>query len=266
MTAQQRNAELVKLLQADLQGRSESQFAWAQFCATLSKAQALRQVLFPGLQNSAGLIQDITLNGNPAVYNGNPTQDFFNDFIATEECDGTGDYFSTVSNATINVLGTEAIVAAARRGVTWGGIYRYDALKADNFYMSKWTDPATRQFLSYMSAAGNLSANISSTGANQFFTANILVPAATWFININRFTPSTELKCFVNTTVSINTTAIPAALFNPGAPPALTHLAGSGGGGPLDGAFACTFLAAAAWPDILCNQLISYAMDAFGMS
>ena len=261
MTVQERNAELVKLLQADFQGRFEPQFAWAMLMETLRYAPGLRGLWSAGVQTSGGNLIDQSGQGGPLVYNGNPFMSVYNEFVPIYEYDGIGDYHLVATSATNSIIGNEATIATARRGLSWGGIWRYDNLKADNFYLGKWIGATNqRQFLLYSGNTGAMSANVSSTGANNFSSPSITVAAGQYFMMMGRYTPSTEVKIFVNSQSQVNTTAIPATLF--AATSGVCLMAESGGGGPLDGACAVAWLAASAWSDAFYSILYNYAKGA----
>lgn len=223
----------------------------------------LRGLWYPGSQNENGLISDMSEQGRTLTYNGNPTLGTLANGVAYEEGDGTGDYHIRLDEAGLDIIGNETTIAAGIRGLTCGGWFWWDTLHADNYYICKWVDAVQRSYLIYSNSTGGISFNISSTGAASFFTPNVQFNSGGWAFLYGRFKPSTEIKMGVNGVSSVNVTSIPATLFN--STSSLAIAGSSAGANSLDGRWALSFLAAAAWSDDILDYLFKVTRPAFGV-
>jgi len=224
----------------------------------------LRGLWYPGIQNSGGVIPDLTLLNNNLAYNGNPTLALHNNYVPYEDYDGTGDFHSVADNATLDILGTETTIAAASRGLTLGGWFWADAFVNGDGLITKG-DAATAANSSYnldLSATG-FKLDIFS-GASGFSVSSAAGVTGQWYFVVGRYTPSTELAIFTNGVKVTNVTAIPANINNSTAPLNIGNTA-SGGARFLDGRWAVAFLCAALIPDTQLTYLFNRSRVLFGV-
>lgn len=189
---------------------------------------------------STGNVADISGQGRTLTYSGNPTFDVVTAGYGVQPCiilDGTGDYLSRADETDLDILGTETF--NVNKGCSIGGWFRFDSAAGSTEFVIGKRDAATYNQLSYYvqrEADGTVKFEITPTGAVP--TTNVsstATPAQNeWFFLCGRFSPSTELSIFVNEGEDVNTTSIPASIFNStssfsiGAivPPASFHMTG----------------------------------------
>lgn len=95
-------------------------------------------------------------------------------------------------------------------GFTAGGWFQ--ATSGDSL-MGVWSAGANQCWRLFMNGLAP-TLYVSSTGANSFSVAAAAITAGRWTFVVGRYTPSSELAIFVDNVKVINTTSIPAALFN----------------------------------------------------
>ena len=155
MTLQERNADLVRLLIQDFQRRSEPNFAMAKALSVMSLAPGLRGLWTTSSFDENSDMFDMSGQGRTLTAVGDPT--YNNRGLAPYvELDGTGDWFSTVDDPGLDIIGNEAYVDTNIQGITFGGWVWFDnATGALEVFISKWAAAANRSYLLYRSAAGN---------------------------------------------------------------------------------------------------------------
>jgi hypothetical protein len=121
-------------------------------------------------------------------------------------------------HADIDIIGDEAFIAPAYRGLTVGLWAWFDALNDEEGLISKWA--TSQQAYRLLKPGDNkLDFEISSTGANTFTVSTAATIAIDkWYYIVGRFDPSTEIAIFVGEDNSLvkttNVTSIPATLHN----------------------------------------------------
>lgn len=200
-------------------------------------------------------------NGRTLTYNGNPTYNY--DAIAPYiDLDGTGDHLSRADEAGLDILGTEAYVASAVQGMTFGGWFWSDATPAAiSTLIAKYTFGVVYSYRLAQFAADAISFHVNSAAAVSVTSSVALVKGA-WHLLVARFTPSTELAIFHDGVKTINTTGIPAALTNSNAPLAI---GGTAGGGELDGRASLCFLCAVAHSDATIDTIFQKTRVLYGV-
>lgn len=212
--------------------------------------------------DSSGIMYDRSTQGRSLLYNGNPTISIYNNLIPYWSYDGTGDFHSRNTDSGTEITGLETTIAAAYRGLTFGGWFWLDAqLGGGTPLISKFlTTGNQRSYMLYSvtgSFPGRLTMLVSADGT---VTTTVTSPAnntfaqGEWFFAVGRFTPSTELACFLNGVKTINTTSIPASIFASTA--GFNQFGFNTGSVVSNGHCALTFLCAAALPDELINHLL----------
>lgn len=126
--------------------------------------------------------------------------------------------FSRGGSLDTRLSGTETVMMAAYRGVTMAAWVRFDeAAGTVNPYISHWKESTNdRGYVIRRNASGYIEFAISSDGTNAgvFSVAGTTAPAVdTWTFTAGRFTPSTELAVWTNGAKAVNTTSIPAAIY-----------------------------------------------------
>jgi len=170
-------------------------------------------LLLPGLRafwpfssaDQAGSVYELSGQGRTLTQNGNPVfaAGFLNPLAIL---DGTGDYFSRADEAGLRITGNLTMMI-------W---VRFDSTaSAAETCMSKWLYTGNQlSYRLYRSAAGAGTAEISTDGSSITTVAGETIGATTWTHLALRFTASTELAVFVNHVKAVNTTSIPASIFN----------------------------------------------------
>lgn len=208
--------------------------------------------------DQAGLDLVLTINGNP-------TYNYTTQGAGYIDLDGTGDYLSRADEASLDILGTETSVASAVRGLTLGGWFWLDAGSADGGLITK-RSAAAGNFSYYLRITGtdDGSLSVSSNGSTETsVSAAGAVLTAGWYFIAGRFTPSTELKVWVNGSSSINTTSIPASIFQGSG---ALNIGGFGGGsGLINGRASNCFLCGALLSDTAISNLYNNTKAAYGL-
>ena len=210
---QDRNDQLLDALRADVQFRYEPNFAWKSACSAFLALPAVRAVWSCGNFDALGNVHDLTGQGRTLAYNGNPTYNY--DGLAPYiDLDGTGDYLSRPDEPGLDILGNEAYVAVAARGLTMGGWFWFDGTGAVNNMMGKWAAAGQTSYYLQRRAVNDIQFCIwDGVGA---FTVNstVTIAANNWYFVAGRFDPSTAVEVYVNGTWTANVAGIPAAILN----------------------------------------------------
>jgi len=255
-----RRGDVMKSRSGELQNRHDGTFAWKTAVAAGLNLPGLRGLWTMGSFDENGDQYDLSGQGRTLSYNGNPT--YSNDgLIPYLALDGTGDYLNRADEAGLDILGTETYIAAAQRGLTLGGWFRFDRLTAAEFLISKGTViTATSSY--WLLFRGDIAGDpirfqVSDGAAVDTVDLNLTTAptTATWTFVCGRYDPSTEIKVWASQgTLESNTNAvgIPAALNNSGAD--FTIGAPSGAAGNLlDGQVGLCFLSTM----LLSNTIVS---------
>lgn len=123
-------------------------------------------------------------------------------------------YFSGVGAGAI--LGTETFVDATIRGLTVGCWFMVDTVPGAFNYglISRWGSTIQRSYAIQYTNTGFMRFSASGTGASVISATSGPVTTGVWHFAAGRFTPSAEVAVIVDGAKTVNTTAIPAALFN----------------------------------------------------
>jgi len=117
----------------------------------------------------------------------------------------------TAYNGSTNYSYRPAGALRGSDGFTAGGWFQ--ATSGDTL-MGVWQASANQCWRLFMNSLAP-TLYVSSTGANSFTVAGAAVTSGAWTHVIGRYTPSTEISIFVNGVKAVNTTSIPASLFEP---------------------------------------------------
>ena len=227
----------------------------------------LRGLWYPGSLDETGAMYDQSNQGRTLTYAGNPYLTLYNDLVPWMRYDGTGDWHTRPSEAGLQISGAETYIASAQRGLTFGGIWRFNSLPVvDQAFISKYNATGNQRQYMLLSTTGLVfQLVVSSNGtATTIVTATDTNVVDTWYFVVGRFTPSTELLLRVNDVEYVNTTSIPASLYAAGT--SAFRIGSRGDSGiTFDGGCALAFLAAAVWPDSLLNNLYNRSRPLFGI-
>jgi len=205
-------------------GRNDLINRWGNIVSSWSMLPGLVG-LWPmsSVQRSTGNAYDISGQARTLTYNGNPTYNIYNNFVPYIDFDGAGDYLSRADETDLDILGNEAINAAAVQGLTFGCWANADAVAPSSFdgligkhlttgnqrsYCIHCFDANSKPYIA-ISSDGTAAAEIYAQSTAVAPTAGI------WYFWVARFLPSTELAFFENgVNVKSTVAGVPATLFN----------------------------------------------------
>lgn len=265
-TTTERPDELIEILGGDLLSRNDK---IARLGMTINTFQNIPGLVgfwpMSGVQRSTGNARDFGGGGLTLSYNGNPTYNIHNDFIPYIDLDGTGDFLDRPDETDLDILGTETIYNSAVRGLTMGGWFWFDSLAATAGMISKSTAAGSqRSYLIDVQVTGALLGLVSVDGVAAItVTSSNTTSTGVWNFCVYRFNPSTELAVFLNNTKTVNTTAIPASIFNSNSPLEIGAI--NTGNNLLDGRSSLVFLSANLLSDAYINTLFQQSHVLFGI-
>lgn len=188
---------------------------------------------------------DVTNNNLLLTNNNGATPAVYNDIVPYVDFNGTNQSLSRADEAILDITGD----------LTIGGWFWNDALQAAQSYIGK-SGVADQGYAISGGAASAYSPSfyiVSTVPTAYPVSSTVTLTASTWYFLVGRFTPSTEVACFVNGQKFTNTTSIPAAIRNSGASFAVGNLTDQGTF--LNGRAALCFLCSAALSDKLIRIL-----------
>jgi hypothetical protein len=257
MDLQKRNAELVDQLKTDFVGRNEPNVAWGNAISNFLMLPGLRGFWPLSTYDQNGDTYDLSGQGRKLSYNGNPVYQNTG-LIPWLSLDGTGDYLSRADEASLDITGLETMVSIA--GLTLGGWYNFTNLARAEGGISKWVTAANNSYALYKSVANVLNFIITNDGSTQIFvSSSVSATANKWLYWVGRYVPSIELAVWVNSTKTVNTTAIPASIFSGTSPLTI------GTGPDMAGKISLQFLCASALSDAVINSLFHQTRALFGV-
>jgi len=205
--------------------------------------------------------QGRTLTNNNAVgygYEGVIPYALFSDGAPPE-------YLSRADEPGLDVSGAEAVVVPGAKGMTVGGLFYFESLGADEQYcIAKYvaTDNGSWR-IKIDNAASVVRGWVTNTGVNYSCGLGLTLTTQTWNFIVLRFTPSTEIKLWVNTLTQKDTTGIPANI--DGSACAFTIGADGVGDYGLDGRASHAFYSACSLSDTIIEAMY-YALRGIGLS
>lgn len=131
----------------------------------------------------------------------------------------SGDYFERADATHYDILGTEAYVGSGKKGLTVGGWFYFPVFTGvhQGINKSDFINNCAYELTNVSSGSAVWRFGVSGDGTNgarKFATMTGTLPVGQWHFLVGRFTPSTEVAVFTNKTKAVNTTSIPAAIFN----------------------------------------------------
>lgn len=264
---QNQNQDMVSLLASQFRLLYNPSHAFADAINMALMFPALRGFWPASLVGPSGQMNDMSGNGLNLTNNSNSL--FGNDGLAPfTEYDGTADYHSHVDAADFDILGTEAYINSP--GLTLGvWVNADDATPAGaEVPVAKDNTGANSSYRLQLNTDGTINFTISTDGATPTtVTSTNSLTDATWYFVAGRFTPSSEVKVWVNSNTDINTTSIPASIFNGNAQ---FQVGARQSGGAASNFFAgktsLVFLCASVVPDIFINTFYQMTAPLFKTS
>lgn len=198
-----------------------------------------------------GLVPDVNGRGKSLTVNNSAATGVYNNIVPYMNFDGINQYLSRADETPLDITGD----------LTMGGWFWADALE-QAFLMGKYTTAGNqRAYMLRLETTGAITAVVCSDGTSG---GNVAVVGASigtgsWHFVVMRFTPSTELAIWVDDDKQVNTTSIPASIFNSSE----FFNIGSIFVDYLDGRCALAFLASTAFSDELIEHLYQSSLIPF---
>jgi hypothetical protein len=209
---------------------------------------------------------DFAAQSTPRILasNGNLTYNY-DGLVPYVALDGTGDFLSRPDEAGLDIIGTETYVAAAVRGLTFGGWFYVTTFGALDGYIGK-TAPAPFPNLSYAIFQNGATPAVPRfevyVAAATTIDSSVTMVVDTWYFIVGRYTPSTSLSIFVNDTRDDQLAAVPAAINNSGSPFEIGRFIAAN---YLAGRASMCFLCAASLSNSIINALYQSTRGMFGV-
>lgn len=258
MVVPRKDAEFTRL-QSEFQATHDSSFAWESAISAYLALPALRGFWPMSVTNQNGTVSDLSTldlhltNRNTVMQHAlpQPVMDFTS---------GNSEVLYRADETALDIQGNEAYVHSDYQGLTMGAWVQFDAVDQNSTLMGKWDTAANqRSYIIYLNGStSKISFYWSTNGTLQpnveYDTALV---AGRWYFVCGRFDPSTEAKIWVNDNFNVDTTSIPATLFNGTASFAI----GAYGTQPaawldyMDGRVSMAFLCSAYLPDHTVRRL-----------
>jgi len=268
---QERNAQLVRLLSADLQLRYEPNFAWKSAISAYLALPGLRAFWPMSSVDYAAANRTRDLSGQGYHLTDNNTPTFNYDGLAPYvEFDGTNQYLSRADGGAANwsdITGTEAYIDIAARGLTMGGWFWFDTLGDFESPMGKWNIGGSRSYVLSMDTAANARmrfiVSVDCTAVSTVSATIGTLATTTWHFLVGTFDPSVDVILFHND-VEYNLGSAPASICDSTAD--FTVGSRHGGGLPIDGRASMCFLCAAYLSDAIILSLFEQTKAMFGVA
>lgn len=241
----------------------KNQHAWAHAISMCLALPGLRGFWPMSGFDSAGNATDFGNLGHHMQYQGDPEYSLDN-LAPYIHFDGAGDYLSVADHADYDILGTEAYVAAAARGVSVGGWFRPENNNG-SFMIGKLAAAGTYSYWLQQSPAPGSAFGVSVDGTvlGSAEVVGATLALNTWQFVAGSFDPSTIVTLFVNDIVTTNAVAIPASVFNSAT--SLTIGGNSLGGLLFTGRASLCFVCAAFVPSATILALFHQTRAMFGV-
>ena len=207
--------------------------------------------------DNAGAVYDLSGQGRTLTNTGPATFGATTPGLPYGIFNGTTQYLSRADEAGLDITGA----------LTMGGWFYATAFTPATIHigMGKYSTAAGNfsYRLTFQTATSTTAAQISGDGTDEIaVTSSLAAVINSWHFLTLRYTPSTELAIWVNDTKTVNTTSIPAALFNGNAAFQINGRAG-GTNNLFAGRAALGFLCAAALADAQITDLYNSTRGLF---
>jgi len=226
MALQQRNDEQMDLLRSEFQARYEPNFGWRAACSLIQALTGLRAFYPMSAVGTAGQARDLGGSGTTYDLTNNNSADFGYDQLAPYcDYDGTNQYHSFVDNANFDILGTEAYIVTAQRGLTIGGWFQFDddPPAAQEFLIAKFPSAgvANQSYVLRRRTPPDIQFAIGNGAALDTVDTVAVTGAARWYFCAGRYEPQAgpaEIAVILKSSdvdeTATNNAGIPAAIVN----------------------------------------------------
>ena len=264
MSQQDRNAELVSLLETDFVGRNEPNYAWKSACAAFQALPGLRGFWPMSSTDENGAAMDLSGQSTPRIltHAGGALYTYAN-LEPILFFDGVTGYLARATESGLDILGTEAYNAAAVRGLTIGGWFLPIALRTQGFMTKESAGNAAQASYALYNTNPTILTFRVSTGAAFLEVNQAGLSTTAWQFCVGRYDPSTEIKSWINETTAINAVGIPAALVNSAS--AFEIGSFSGGVLPFSGYASMCFLSSMMLSDSIISALFQQTRSMYNV-
>lgn len=257
---QEPNLDLVNWLSAYFTRRNEPNFSLAKAVSTYLSLLQLRG-LWPMSSGEAN-IYDVSGNSRTLTRNGTVLYGITG-LAPYANFNGTTAYLSRADESGLDISGTETHVVGAYQGLTMGAWVNLSTLTGNQNIIGKRAGAGQFSYF-FRSLVGVADFQVSVDGtALVGISHSTTISVSTWTFLVCRFDPSTELAIWINDDKEVNTTSIPASIFNSTAP---FQISGYNGTNELlNGSVSLPFLCAAALSDAVIVNLFQQTRGLFNV-
>jgi hypothetical protein len=214
--------------------------------------------------NDSGSAVDLLGLGNLDI-SGTPTYNLTNT-VSYAEFNGSTDYVSHADSALYDILGTETYINSSLRGLTLGGWFWRDTSTGTQALIGKW-NPSSNKSYTVSCTTTVFTFQVSNDGSTEISLNTSTMVQDSWIFVVARFTPSTELAIFTNGTKAVNTTSIPASIFNGNGRFAVgVSYSGAAPIRYLNGRASLCFVSASALSDTVIDNFYQTSKQLFGVT
>jgi len=219
MPQNDRNAEMVGLLETDFVGRNEPNYAWRSAVSQLLALPGLRAAWPMSAVTYLNRAKDVA-NGNDVYKVGGGLTYGYEGLVPYANFTGAANsYLRRADGGAGNwgdILGTESYIVGAYRGLTLGGWFYIEGLGNNEVLMAKWEDAGNQRsyLLRKENGTGFGRMYVSTTGADfPSVTGTIAMNTNSWNFVVGRAdNTSKDLDIFVNNNNDTSAAAYAAAI------------------------------------------------------
>jgi len=146
--------------------------------------------------------------------------------------------------------------------LTMGGWFLFNAIGVDAGLISKFGAAGQRSYMLEQRSSDTVQLRISVDGTALVDVTSGTITTAQWYFIAGRFTPSTEQVIWLNEEKTINTTSIPASIFNS---TTAFQIGAFNSGSLVNGRASLCFLSANALSDGIVSSLFQQTRGVFGV-
>ena len=207
MTTQRRNDQRDELLAARFLAKNDPGVAWSRAVSSMIFLPECRGVWGMGSVDENGAVYDMSGQGRTLTNVSALQRGVYNALAPYAIHDGVADILRRNNEPGIQITGALTVM---------GWFYSDDAPGITEGVFSKWDITGNqRAYELILSTTPNFHFVVSSDGtATTTVISLVTYLAARWFHVAGVYVPSTSLTIYVNGTATINTTSIPASIFN----------------------------------------------------
>ena len=273
--SQPANSSQIDGLSSQFQRRWEPVYHWRSLCSMLQGLPGLRGAWsMSSIAHAQPEVRDLSANGNHlqaaaalanVTFGHDPTRVVPIAYFGG----GANQYLFRADGGVGNwadILGTEAYIVAAQRGLTMGGWFWCDVIDANAEYlMAKHQVGGMASYaILRVPGAATIRFGINGMGAGDFVTSTATITAAGWYFLAGKFTPATTVRVYVNG-VMASAATVTAAIVDTGVNFTIGADAVGAAATLLQGRASACFLCATAMRDAQIHALYHYTKAAYGV-